>query len=279
MPQCASLCRPLGRTALWTLAVDEAQPLDNLSHTWYCLPFCRPVYGEHLAEAVGDVDCCRWVVFLVRSTCRAMYPSVLIDQQRERQVPLLLNCGCFSPCTLHDGQHLRLLLLKPGIVCCDLHQNLGIRAASASSCEYEYQVGTSSIIGETDFLPAGRGQSEVTNQLSLSWACLGCIGSSTTDFGLCHSFCLHSPVLPTQLFALGRDTRPELRITCAHNGPCSALRSASICLASPPKQRLLTPGRQERRLHSRYTPPDRCTVALRQQNQLHSSVGGCNQLD
>ena len=61
--------------------------------------------------------------------------------------------GCFFLATLHNGQHLRLLIQEPGMVCRNLSQNLEVRTAISPSREYQHQVGTPSIIGETDRLP------------------------------------------------------------------------------------------------------------------------------
>ena len=87
------LCRPLRRTALWALAIDETQPLHDLPSAWHRLSLCSSVHSKYLEEAIGDVDCCCWVTVLVHSARRAMNPPILIDQQRKRQIRFLFNSG------------------------------------------------------------------------------------------------------------------------------------------------------------------------------------------
>jgi len=40
-----------------------------------------PVGGKHLAEAVGNKDCCGQLTAFIRSAREMMYPPILIDQQ------------------------------------------------------------------------------------------------------------------------------------------------------------------------------------------------------
>src|SRR5207249_1057094 len=159
-----------------------------------------------------------------------MYSPILIDQQRKRQVRFLLNLGCFCLGTLDNGQYLRLFVQKPGIVCRDLCQNLEVGTAISPCREYQYQVGTPSIIGETNWLPESRGESEITNQLPLRWACLRSIGHSAREFSLCHFLHLSRSFSRSALCSAPFQRaapRPALTITCARSGPHLAVHRPS----------------------------------------------------
>jgi hypothetical protein len=93
------------------------------------------------------------------------------------------TCRLF-PGTLHDGQHLGLLLLNAAIVGRNLSQNSQVWSSGTPSGEYKHQVGTPSIVRETDLLSEGGGESEIPNQLTLGRVCLGGIGGSPAGCGL-----------------------------------------------------------------------------------------------